>query len=257
MTRVLSWNINGIRAVAKRGFIDWLQNESPDMLCIQETKAHPDQLTEELLQPTGYKAYWASAERKGYSGVGVYSKAEPLAVDLMGVDRFDVEGRVLKLEYDRFVLISAYFPNSQDAGKRLEYKLDFCDSIHSLCRSLSDSGKRVLLCGDFNIAHKAIDLARPNENQGQAGFLPEERAWMDKFTGDGFVDTFRRFNQEGGNYTWWSYQTRGRERNVGWRIDYHCVNPALNESVTGARILSDVMGSDHCPVEVTLDGLDG
>jgi exodeoxyribonuclease-3 len=174
----------------------------------------------------------------------------------MGVDRFDAEGRVLMLEYEELVVISAYFPNSQDGGRRLEYKLDFCAEMHALCRQVTDAGKRLVLCGDYNIAHKSIDLARPKENEGSAGYLPEERAWMDQFVDDGFVDTFRSFNSDGGNYTWWSYQTRGRERNVGWRLDYQCVNQALNQHVDDARILSEVMGSDHCPVELVVGGLD-
>ena len=253
MKRILSWNVNGIRAVAKKGFPQWLSSEAPDVLCLQETKAHPEQLTADLLEPDGYHAYWASAEKKGYSGVGVYTKEKPREVATMGIDRFDSEGRVLQLDFDDFILITAYFPNSQDGGKRLDYKIDFCESIRKVCDELSASGKRIVLCGDYNVAHKPIDLARPRENEKNPGYLPEERAWMDRFVEAGYVDTFRMFNSEGGNYTWWSYFTKGRERNVGWRIDYHCVNPVARESVVGARILADVMGSDHCPVEVTLD----
>ncbi len=253
MKRILSWNVNGIRAVAKKGFLEWLNAESPDVLCLQETKAQPGQLTEELLEPHGYHAYWSSAEKKGYSGVCIYSREKPAEVATMGIDRFDAEGRVLQAQYDDFVLIGAYFPNSQDGGKRLDYKLDFLDSIQKICDEHDRSGKRVVLCGDYNVAHKPIDLARPKENEKNPGYLPEERAWMDQFIGAGYVDTFRMFNAEGGNYTWWSYFTKGRERNVGWRIDYHCVNPRAVEAVKGARILPDVMGSDHCPVEVTLD----
>ena len=253
MKRILSWNVNGIRAVAKKGFLDWVAAEAPDVLCMQETKAQPEQLTADLLEPNGYHAYWASAQKKGYSGVAIYTREKPREVATMGIERFDSEGRVLQLDYDDFVLIAAYFPNSQDGGKRLDYKIDFCESIQKVCDDLGSSGKRVVLCGDYNVAHKPIDLARPRENEKSPGYLPEERAWMDRFVGAGYVDTFRMFNSEGGNYTWWSYFTKGRERNVGWRIDYHCVNPAARDAVRGARILADVMGSDHCPVEVTLD----
>ena len=256
MFRILSWNVNGIRAIFKKGFAEWLQTESPEILCVQETKAQTDQLTDDILNPTGYHAYWAQAEKKGYSGVAVYTKKKPLSTELSGLERFDAEGRVLQLYFDQFVLIAAYFPNSQDGGRRLEYKLDFCRSIHEICRKHTSEGRKLVLCGDYNIAHKPIDLARPKENEGQAGYLPEERAWMDTFTADGYVDAFRKFDQEGGNYTWWSYQTRGRERNVGWRIDYHCVNPPMDEHVEGAAILSDVMGSDHCPVQLSVGGLD-
>ncbi|MFW5684768.1 MAG: exodeoxyribonuclease III [Spirochaetota bacterium] len=253
MRRILSWNVNGIRAIAKKGFLDWLETESPDILCLQETKASPEQLGEELLEPAGYTAYWSSAQKKGYSGVAILTKERPLEVSTMGVERFDAEGRVLQADYGDFVLITAYFPNSQDGGKRLDYKLDFNETIQKLCDNLGAQGKRVVLCGDYNVAHKPIDLARPKENEKNPGYLPEERAWMDGFVGSGYVDTFRVFNSEGGNYTWWSYFTKGRERNVGWRIDYQCVNPAAASLVKNARILSDVMGSDHCPVEVTLE----
>ncbi len=253
MKRILSWNVNGIRAVAKKGFLEWLEHESPDILCVQETKAQPDQLDDGLREPPGYHAYWASAEKKGYSGVAVFTREQPRLVRSMGVPRFDAEGRVLLLEYPEFTLITAYFPNSQDGGKRLEYKLDFCDSMRSICDEIDSSRTPLVLCGDYNIAHRPIDLARPRENEQSPGYLPEERAWMDRFIDAGYRDTFRMFTDDGGHYTWWSYFTKGRERNVGWRIDYHCVNPAAAASVTGARILADVMGSDHCPVEITVD----
>jgi exodeoxyribonuclease-3 len=253
MKQILSWNVNGIRAVAKKGFLEWFEGTSPDILCLQETKAHPEQLPPELVSPAGYHAYWSSAGKKGYSGVAVYTREEPLSVSLMGEERFDSEGRVLRLEFPEFVLITAYFPNSQDAGKRLDYKLDFCNTMLGLCNSITDSGKRLVLCGDYNISHKPIDLARPKENEGSAGYLPEERAWMDTFVRAGYVDTFRMFTEDGGHYTWWSYITRGRERNVGWRLDYHCVNQAAVPAVKDATILPEVMGSDHCPVSLTLE----
>ena len=251
--KILSWNVNGIRAAGKKGFDQWLRATDPDVLCVQETKAHPEQVPPEVAEPEGYHVYWASAEKKGYSGVAAFSKIEPNSVSLMGVDRFDNEGRVLQLEYDDFVLITAYFPNSQDAGKRLGYKVDFCASLKEICDQYTADGRRLVLCGDFNVSHKPIDLARPKENEKSAGYLPEERAWMDEFIGAGYVDTFRMFNQEGGNYTWWSMMTKGRERNVGWRLDYHCVNPQTAGLVRAAEIHADVMGSDHCPVSVTLE----
>ena len=252
---IVSWNVNGIRAIAKKGFLEWLGKCDPDILCIQETKAHPDQLTDELIQPAGYHTYWASAEKKGYSGVSIFSKAEPISVRTMGIDRFDAEGRVLVAEYAEFTLITAYFPNSQDAGKRLDYKLDFCDSMQSICDEMTSAGKKIVLCGDYNVSHKPMDLARPKENEGSAGYLPEERSWMDRFVGAGYIDTFRKFVTDGGHYTWWSYITRGRERNVGWRLDYHCVNGAMDEHVADSTILDQVMGSDHCPVSLALDGV--
>jgi exodeoxyribonuclease-3 len=256
--KILSWNVNGIRAVEKKGFAAWLRDESPDILCIQETKASPDQLSKELIMPLDkagnpYFSCWASAKKKGYSGTAVYSKIEPWDVKYMGIGAFDDEGRVLQADYRDFVLICAYFPNSQEAGARLGYKLDFCAAILELCGSLTAKGRHLVLSGDYNIAHRPIDLARPKENEGNAGFLPEERAWMDAFTGAGYIDTFRYFRPgEGGHYSWWSYRAGARERNIGWRIDYHCVDPGFIGRVGNSSIRPDVQGSDHCPVQLNL-----
>ena len=256
--RILSWNVNGIRAVEKRGFLDWFLKEAPDVLCLNETKAEPGQLSPKLINPqtekNSYHSYWASAKKKGYSGVAIYSKVEPNEVRFMGKDEFDGEGRTLIAEFDDFSLIAAYFPNSQDAGKRLDYKLGFCDAMLRLCNSLVKKGRHFLLCGDYNIAHTPIDLARPKANEGNAGYLPEERAWMDTFTGAGHVDTFRHFHPgETDHYTWWSYWGTARERNVGWRIDYHCVDRDFLPKVKYSIIRPDVAGSDHCPVEIKLE----
>ena len=259
--RIISWNVNGIRAVEKRGFADWLTNESPDILCLNETKADPGQLSPELLnipvstsaKAKNYNVFWASAQKKGYSGVSIYSKKKPLDVHFFGKPEFDNEGRVLVAEYAKFTLITAYFPNSQDDGKRLDYKLAFCDSMLSFCNSLVEKGRHFLLCGDYNIAHTAIDLARPKANEKSAGYLPEERAWMDKFIAAGHVDTFRHFHPgQGGHYTWWSYWGTARQRNVGWRIDYNCVDKGFISKVKSSIIRSEVEGSDHCPVEIEL-----
>lgn len=253
MQNIISWNVNGIRAIAKKGFSEWLAGTGADIVCLQETKAHPDQLDDELKAMHGYTSHFASAEKKGYSGVAIYTKTAPEQVGLLGASEFDSEGRVLVLDFDELAVISAYFPNSQDGGARLAYKLEFCAAMLEYCSSLAKSGRNFVLCGDFNIAHKPIDLARPKENEGSAGYLPEERAWMDTFIDKGFVDTFRMFNQEPDNYTWWSYVTRARDRNIGWRLDYHCVPQHFAPSVAGAAILSDVMGSDHCPVTLELN----
>ena len=246
-----------MRAVEKRGFVDWLARESPDILCLNETKAEPGQLSPELLNPPvggkPYAAFWASAKKKGYSGVAIYTKERPEDVRFLGKPEFDNEGRALLAEYRDFTLIAAYFPNSQDAGARLDYKLAFCGAMFRLCNSLVKQGRHFLLCGDYNIAHTPIDLARPKENEGNAGFLPEERAWMDKFTAAGHVDTFRHCHPgETGHYSWWSYRAGARERNVGWRIDYHCVDRDFMPAVQSSIIRPDVEGSDHCPVEITL-----
>jgi exodeoxyribonuclease-3 len=242
--------------VEKKGFSQWLKAESPDVLCVQETKARPEQLSQELRNPVDkdgkpYHSYWASAKKAGYSGVAVFSREEPLDIRPLGVPDFDDEGRVLQAFYRDFVLISAYFPNSQDAGARLPYKLAFCGAIMKHCKKLVKQGKHFILCGDYNIAHTPIDLARPKENETNAGYLPEERAWMDKFTTAGFADTFRYFHPgEGGHYSWWSYRMNARARNVGWRLDYHCVDGAFLSRVKSSIIRNDVEGSDHCPVEI-------
>jgi exodeoxyribonuclease-3 len=257
MMRILSWNVNGIRAVEKRGFVQWFHSEAPDMLCLQETKARPEQLSPELREPQSkggkYYAYWASAKKPGYSGVAIFSRVEPKKVRPLGMSKFDDEGRVLIAEYPDFSLISAYFPNSQDAGARLPYKLEFCDAIMALCNGLVKKKRHFVLCGDYNIAHTPIDLARPHENEGNAGYLPEERAWMDAFTAAGHVDMFRQTHPgETGHYSWWSYRAAARARNVGWRLDYHCIDKAFVDRVKSTCIRPDVEGSDHCPVELEL-----
>jgi len=256
--RIISWNVNGIRAVEKQGFVPWLHGEDADVVCLQETKARPEQLSvdlREITDPAGrpYTAFWGSARRGGYSGTAIYTRVTPREVHPLGEAAFDDEGRVLIAEFEDFSLICAYFPNSQDEGKRLDYKLGFCEAMLNLSRDLQGRGRHFVLCGDYNIAHTPIDLARPKENEGHAGYLPEERAWMDAYTGAGFVDTFRHFHPgEPGHYSWWSYRSNARERNVGWRLDYHCVDPGFLPQVSSALIRSEVQGSDHCPVELVL-----
>jgi len=259
MTRIFSWNVNGVRASAGKGLLEWLAAESPDVLCLQETKADPDQLSPELIEPGDgrggtYKSYWASAKKRGYSGVAMFCKREPRAISYLGESAYDEEGRGLVADFGDFVLVSAYFPNSQDGGARLGYKLGFCDAILSLCDRAVASGRHVVVAGDYNIAHKSIDLANPKANEGNPGYLPEERAWMDKFLGAGYADSLRRFNSEPGQYTWWTYRVPGaRERNIGWRLDYHCVDEGFLGAVSAAAIHPKVMGSDHCPVSIDLD----
>ncbi|MEL3911877.1 exodeoxyribonuclease III [Treponema pedis] len=256
MTSIVSWNVNGIRAVEKKGFLDWLNTENPDILCIQETKARKEQLSSELTEadlPSGkYFTYWAAAKKAGYSGTAIFSKKEPLSVRTMGLSEFDDEGRVLVADFEKFSVISAYFPNSQDGGARLGYKLDFCSAMLEFCNSLKKNGKNIVLCGDYNIAHKPIDLANPKANEKNPGYLPEEREWMDKFTTSGYTDTFRHFCKEPENYTWWSYRFKAREKNIGWRIDYACVNDEFVAKIKESIILKDITGSDHCPVKIVL-----
>ncbi len=251
--RLLSWNVNGLRAVHKKGFLDWFTRESPDVLCIQETKAHKEQLPEDLLRVEGYHAHFASAERKGYSGVALYTKMEPQSINTtLNADRFDREGRTIVADYGDFVLLNVYFPNGKASQERLRYKMDFYTHFLEYIEDLHQNGRPLVICGDVNTAHKPIDLARAKENETVSGFLPEERAWIDALLDKGFVDTFRLIHQEGNQYTWWHYVTRARERNVGWRIDYFFVSEDLKPQIQDAFILNDVMGSDHCPVGLEL-----
>ena len=251
--RLISWNVNGIRAAHKKGFLDWFEAEKPDVLCVQETKAHVDQLPDSLKSVDGYASWFTTPERKGYSGVGLYSRIEPRSVKFgLGVDRFDSEGRTIVADFEDFVLLGVYFPNGKRSADRLRYKMDFYDAFLDYVNNLRADGRNVVVCGDVNTAHKEIDLARPKENQKISGFLPEERAWIDNLLGHGYVDSFRKFNQEPGHYSWWNQMTRARDRNVGWRIDYFFVDCDLAPRLTDAFIMSDVMGSDHCPVGIEL-----
>ena len=251
--RILSWNINGIRAADKKGALDWFFNDRPDILCLQETKAHPDQLPDRLKEISGYYCYFNSAEKKGYSGVGLYTREKPLKVSAgLGLPRFDAEGRVLMAEYDRFCLFNVYFPNGKASAERLRYKMDFYDAFLEHVKPLIKAGQKVVVCGDVNTAHNEIDLARPKENENVSGFLPEERAWMDKLLEAGFSDTFRVFTSDPGHYSWWDYKTRARERNVGWRIDYFYISNNLRRYLKAAFILDQLMGSDHCPIGIEM-----
>ena len=250
--RVLSWNVNGLRAVHKKGFLDWFTGENPDILCLQETKAHEEQLPQEVKSVAGYTSFFSTPEKKGYSGVGLFTKKEPQSVQYGFGDRFDSEGRSIIADYGDFVLFNIYFPNGKRSAERLEYKMDFYAAFLNYAEKTRKSGKHVVVCGDVNTAHKEIDLARPKENVNVSGFLPEERAWMDEFLACGYLDSLRLFNQEPDNYSYWDQMTRARDRNVGWRIDYFFVDQEFASRLTGAFILADVMGSDHCPVGIEI-----
>ncbi len=252
--KLVSWNVNGIRAAAKKGFLEWMSATGADVVCLQETKATPEQLPDSLTQVDGYKSYFSSSTvKKGYSGVATYTRFTPEGTaNGMGEAAFDNEGRIITTEFNDFTLLNVYFPNGKASPVRLKYKLDFYESFHRHVQKLVSNGKGVIICGDVNTAHQEIDLARPKENVKISGFLPEERAWMDRFVASGFVDTFRIFNQEPGNYTWWDMLSRARDRNVGWRIDYFFVSSNLVDRVKHAAIHPDVMGSDHCPVSLEI-----
>jgi len=253
--KLISWNVNGLRAVAKKGFLDFLYEESPDILCLQETKAEPDQLPPEVRTPKGFHAFFSHSKgRKGYSGVALYSKTEPNKVEYgIGIPGFDDEGRIVIGHFDDFVLLNVYFPNGGGGPVRLKYKLDFYDSFLSFIEDLRKQGKKVIFCGDVNTAHEEIDLARPKANEKNTGFLPEERAWIDELIYHGWVDTFRHFYPgKEGAYSYWDMKTAARDRNVGWRIDYFFAAPEILPRVKGVGILPGVLGSDHCPIWLDL-----
>ena len=252
--KLLSWNVNGIRAVKGKGFLEWFFKESPDILCLQETKAQPEQLDADLLEPEGYYACWNFPERRGYSGAAVYTREEPQNISYdLDEKSLDIEGRVIVAEYPGFTLMNIYFPNGKRDQERLEYKLAFYDVFLDFADKQRAKGMKLVICGDVNTAHKEIDLARPKANSTVSGFLPIEREWIDKFVSHGYIDTFRIFNKEPDQYTWWDMKSGARARNVGWRIDYFYVSDDLLSSLTGAFIMPDVMGSDHCPIGITLN----
>ena len=252
--KLISWNVNGIRAATKKGFLDYLNQEEPDILCIQESKAHKEQLTSEILKDHGYHTFWHSGTRKGYSGVATFCKKEPLYIqEGLGIEKYDIEGRVLITEHENFLLYNIYFPNGQKDEFRLKYKLDFYDDLLPIINEQVESGNNVIVTGDWNTAHKPIDLARPKDNIKTSGFMPIERDKLDEYIDNGWVDTFRLFHNEPERYSWWTYRFGARQRNVGWRIDYFFVNENMIEMCIDADIHPEIQGSDHCPVSLTLD----
>ena len=251
--KIISWNINGIRAAYKKGLYDWLNEEKPDILCIQEIKAMPDQIPNKLKNLSDYLLFVNSSEKKGYSGVATFTKKKPIKViKNFDIEKFDSEGRIMITDFSNFTLFNIYFPNGKKNQERLKYKLDFYDLFLSYVDKYRLNEKNIIVCGDFNTAHKEIDLARPKQNEKNSGFLPIERLWIDKFIEHGYVDTFRHFNKNPNQYTWWDQKTRSRERNVGWRIDYFFVNIELLPKISNAFILKDIMGSDHCPIGIEI-----
>ncbi len=246
--RLVSWNVNGLRAVFKKGFMESLEEMAPDVLALQEIKAMKEQLPEPLQDLEGYHSYFNSAQRKGYSGVAIYSRQKAQQVICgIGDPRFDDEGRVLTLEFPGYYFINCYFPNSKNDLSRLDFKHDFNVLLQEFAEDLATK-KPVVICGDFNVAHKEIDLANPRQNRKNAGFTPEECAWMDSFTAAGWIDTFRKHNKGPDQYSWWSYRSRARDRNIGWRIDYFCVDKGSAAKIMDADIYQHIYGSDHCPV---------
>ena len=253
--RIISWNVNGLRANVKKGGFDWFLNESPDIFCIQEVKAEAEQLEEGVRHPAGYFSYFDHSKgRKGYSGVAVYTKVEPTKVEYgLGVSDLDQEGRFLALYFPDFVLLNIYFPNGGGGPERLAFKMRYYEAFLKYINKLKKSGKQIIFCGDVNTAHTEIDLARPKENENNTGFLPEERAWLDQVVADGYIDVFRHFFPGvKDKYTYWDMKTFARERNVGWRIDYFFASAGLLPRIDKMKILDEILGSDHCPIEIDM-----
>ena len=253
---IYSWNVNGLRSALKKGFTDWFAATKPDILCLQEVRAEVDQIPKEVANPEGYFAYWNPCRRKkGYSGVGIYTQIEPDRVNYgFDIEEFDEEGRVIQLVFPDWVLNSIYFPNGGQGDDRLDYKLRFYDAFLENCKRWVADGKHVVTVSDYNTCHKEIDIARPKENADVSGFLPIERAWMDKYVENGFVDSFRKLHpDERDRYSWWSNRFGARKRNVGWRIDYAFVDEGLVPNIVSADIHHNVMGSDHCPISIELE----
>mgnify|MGYP001103001955 CR=1 FL=1 len=249
--RLVSWNVNGIRSVLRKDFLPWLDREDPDILCLQETKARPEQVAE-VAWPERYERFWNSAEKPGYSGTAIFTKTPPLSVTYgIGIEEHDREGRVITAEFERFYLVNVYVPNSKRELTRLPYRQAWDRDFLAYLKGLEKT-KPVVWCGDLNVAHTPIDLARPKGNEKNHGFTPEERAGFDAFVAAGFIDTFREFVKEGGHYTWWSPMGGARARNIGWRIDYFLISPGLRPSLQSAKIHPEILGSDHCPISIEL-----
>lgn len=250
---IVSYNVNGIRAAMNKGFVEWLQQVNPDIIGLQEVKALENQIDISIFQDLGYEVYWYPALKKGYSGVAIFTKQTPKAIKHgMGLNKYDDEGRLLEVEFDNFSFLSAYFPSGTTGDIRQSFKYEFLDDIFGYMQDLKKNKPNLLLSGDYNICHKAIDIHNPVSNKNSSGFLPEERAWMDKFTESGFTDSFRYFNPDPHHYTWWSYRANARAKNLGWRIDYHMATNEMQNKLKRSVILPDAMHSDHCPILLEL-----
>jgi exodeoxyribonuclease-3 len=250
--KIYSWNVNGIRATVRNGFMDWFTKEKPDILCLQEIKAHDDDFPPEIKNIPDYYLYHNQAQKKGYAGTAILTKIKPLKViDKIGVEKFDSEGRFLVLEFEDFYLINTYFPHTQRELARLDFKQEFNEAYLQFIKQFKN--KPIILTGDFNVAHQAIDLKNPKENERNAGFTIEERSFVDKLIKEDFIDTFRHFHSKDIKYTWWTYRFGARDRGIGWRIDYFFVQKSFLKNIKVAEILDDVYGSDHCPILIEID----
>jgi exodeoxyribonuclease III len=252
--KLISYNVNGIRSAMNKGFVDWLKEENPDVIGLQEIKAMEKDVDSNIFQDLGYELFWFPAVKKGYSGVAIFSKLKPKNISYgMGIDKYDDEGRMIRADFDSFSFISSYFPSGTTGDIRQDFKYDFLDDLYGYIQDLKIEKPKLIISGDYNICHKAIDIHNPISNKNSSGFLPEERAWMDKFTGSGFIDTFRHFNNEPHQYTWWSFRANSRAKNLGWRIDYHMASKELQDELKRAVILPTIQHSDHCPIVLELN----
>lgn len=249
--KFISYNVNGIRAAMTKGLLNWIEQEEPDVICIQETKAQPEQIDEAHFKLMGYECYWYSAQKKGYSGVAVLTRKTPDKVEYgMGVDKFDSEGRLIRMDFGDVTLICSYFPSGSSGDERQAFKMEYLEAFFEYIQELRKLRPQVIITGDFNICHKPIDINHPERQKGVSGFLPEEREWFDKVQQSGFVDTFRMYHSEPNAYSWWSYRAGSRAKNLGWRIDYFWITENISSRVKDARIHPDAMHSDHCPVSI-------
>lgn len=254
MISIISYNVNGIRAAINKGLVDWLKEENPDIFCIQELKANSEQFSTEVFSELGYHHSWHSAEKKGYSGVAILSKTKPDNVVVgMDVQKYDMEGRVLRTDYNGFSVISVYIPSGTTGGIRQDYKMEFLADFHKFINEVKKERPNLIINGDYNICHKPIDINHPERHKKSSGFLPEEREWLDQFINSGFIDSFRKFNNNPEQYSWWSYRANSRAKNLGWRIDYQMVSGNLDNKIISSEILKDIFHSDHCPIKLVID----
>ncbi|MFH1398794.1 MAG: exodeoxyribonuclease III [Candidatus Woesearchaeota archaeon] len=251
--QIISWNVNGIHAATRQGLRDFILKQNADIYCFQEVKSSDTKLDPKIRYIPGYQSYFYFAKKPGYSGTAIYSKIKPLSITRgINIKKFDDEGRVMTFELEKFYLINAYFPHSSRDLSRLKFKLEFNSAFLDYCKTLK---KPIVIASDFNVAHKDIDLANPKQNMKNAGFTPQEREWFAAFINQGYIDSFREFTQEAGNYTWWTYRFNARARNIGWRIDYFIISKALRKNLKSSAILKEIEGSDHCPISLTLNNV--